>query len=570
MVGPKSSVMDSHTMAAERKAESSSVYGSRRQTQVGSADFQAILSMFAQVLPAQPVQPPTQPVRADKPVNDQSSRDVSRKEQFQAKDRSGDTNGKTASKDSDFNSEAKDNSQNVSAQTQDDKTADVSASAKAADDKVAEVSASANASDDKAADASASAQDNGAQTAAIESENSNSEKLIASLETAAQGGEVRPETFQDALVNILQSGTVDADALKTALQGKTSDQQIQTLIDTLKGQVSQANAEKTAMAADVNATATATTNQPLPTDPIRSVGDEMKTASDIVVSLSLPATEINKVKTADESKPDVVSGQEVRLKENTLNLLDPVLVKASAKQEPENADLGGDDTSTFAAVNAALNGSATSTDTADTTPDSHTGENISVSGMNGVNAVKTAAESQVASQGVAADSAAKSADTVKTEASSPLRSAQSVDEKKILQQIVDKLSSRSFSGKSEIHIRLDPPSLGTVRMSVSTVGDSVRATVVAENQAVKQTIESNLNQLRDAIANQGLKVESFTVVVGGDPGQKGFQQAGREAFQAGSPESLENSMKQKTEPPVMAAPRGRPLRDTSQSISVFA
>jgi flagellar hook-length control protein FliK len=42
--------------------------------------------------------------------------------------------------------------------------------------------------------------------------------------------------------------------------------------------------------------------------------------------------------------------------------------------------------------------------------------------------------------------------------------------------------------------------------------------IIAENHAVKQTIENNFNQLRDAMSEQGLKVDSFSVSVGGEPG----------------------------------------------------
>jgi flagellar hook-length control protein FliK len=42
--------------------------------------------------------------------------------------------------------------------------------------------------------------------------------------------------------------------------------------------------------------------------------------------------------------------------------------------------------------------------------------------------------------------------------------------------------------------------------------------IIAENHAVKQTIENNFNQLRDAMSEQGLKVDSFSVMVGGESG----------------------------------------------------
>ena len=98
--------------------------------------------------------------------------------------------------------------------------------------------------------------------------------------------------------------------------------------------------------------------------------------------------------------------------------------------------------------------------------------------------------------------------------------ARGATEVKIINQITDKMTVRSNGPENEVHIKLDPPSLGRVRMNIITSGDSVRTLIVAENQAVKQVIENNFNQLRDAMGEQGLKVGSFTVTVGGESNQQ--------------------------------------------------
>ena len=89
-------------------------------------------------------------------------------------------------------------------------------------------------------------------------------------------------------------------------------------------------------------------------------------------------------------------------------------------------------------------------------------------------------------------------------------------ESRIIDQIINRLSVRSSGSQSEVKIQLDPPSLGRVRMSIITSGDGVRTIIVAENQAVKQVIENNLSQLRDSMSAQGLKLDGFSVLVGGD------------------------------------------------------
>lgn len=114
-----------------------------------------------------------------------------------------------------------------------------------------------------------------------------------------------------------------------------------------------------------------------------------------------------------------------------------------------------------------------------------------------------------------ADAASRAVDFVKPAITETYNGRASMD-KPITAQIIEKFTMRGFGNQREIHIKLDPPSLGTVRMSVSTNGETVRATIVTENNIVKSLIESNLSQLKDALTNQGVKIDSFNVLVGGN------------------------------------------------------
>ena len=114
-----------------------------------------------------------------------------------------------------------------------------------------------------------------------------------------------------------------------------------------------------------------------------------------------------------------------------------------------------------------------------------------------------------------ADAAAKGADFVKPAVTETYNGRASM-EKPITAQIIEKITLRGFGNQREVHIKLDPPSLGTVRMNVSTNGDSVRATIVAENHVVKSIIENSLSQLKDSITHQGVKIDNFSVLVGGN------------------------------------------------------
>ncbi|NOX99724.1 MAG: flagellar hook-length control protein FliK, partial [Verrucomicrobia bacterium] len=98
-----------------------------------------------------------------------------------------------------------------------------------------------------------------------------------------------------------------------------------------------------------------------------------------------------------------------------------------------------------------------------------------------------------------------------------------------------------------------------------------RTVVIAENHAVKQIIENNLIQLRDSMASQGLKVESFTVMVGGDEGQAGQQNTPNEGFSHyADPSATRNDEASETLADRTPSGTMRILHGDSQSISVMA
>ena len=137
----------------------------------------------------------------------------------------------------------------------------------------------------------------------------------------------------------------------------------------------------------------------------------------------------------------------------------------------------------------------------------------------GLENVKTAPDLQVQPTIATTNTAVKAVESSKPILPENLL-ARGATEVKIINQITDKMTVSSKGSENEVHIKLDPPSLGRVRMNIITSGDSVRTLIVAENQAVKQVIENNFNQLRDAMGEQGLKVDSFTVTVGGESNQQ--------------------------------------------------
>ena len=87
-------------------------------------------------------------------------------------------------------------------------------------------------------------------------------------------------------------------------------------------------------------------------------------------------------------------------------------------------------------------------------------------------------------------------------------------ERTVLDQIVSKVSVRMSGGREEMRIHLEPPSLGSLQLKVAVEGRTVNATIIADNSITRDIVQSNINQLKESLAEQGMKLDSLSVLVG--------------------------------------------------------
>ncbi len=105
----------------------------------------------------------------------------------------------------------------------------------------------------------------------------------------------------------------------------------------------------------------------------------------------------------------------------------------------------------------------------------------------------------------------------------------SVNAKEILSQIIEKAQIIMTPDKSEMVMDLKPDSLGKISLKLVTENGIVMAKFVAENQQVKEVLETNMQLLKDSLQKQGLDVQGFSVSVRQDSNRSGWnnQQEGR-------------------------------------------
>ena len=73
-------------------------------------------------------------------------------------------------------------------------------------------------------------------------------------------------------------------------------------------------------------------------------------------------------------------------------------------------------------------------------------------------------------------------------------------------------------------IKLKPDHLGKVTVEIAVENGSVTAKFLAESEKVKEILESNMQDLKDHLAKQGMVVQDLSVSVGNDGRGRLFEQ----------------------------------------------
>lgn len=83
----------------------------------------------------------------------------------------------------------------------------------------------------------------------------------------------------------------------------------------------------------------------------------------------------------------------------------------------------------------------------------------------------------------------------------------------IMRQIMDYLKIQVKPDMSNLEMQLHPESLGSLQIHVASKGGNITAQFVTQNEAVKAALESQMIQLKESFAEQGVKVDAIEVTV---------------------------------------------------------
>jgi flagellar hook-length control protein FliK len=122
-----------------------------------------------------------------------------------------------------------------------------------------------------------------------------------------------------------------------------------------------------------------------------------------------------------------------------------------------------------------------------------------------------------------------------------------INRENVMKQVVESAKVVLTDDKSEMVLQLKPDNLGKISLQIVTERGLMVAKFTAESQQVKEIIESNLAQLKDALESQGLNVKGFSVSVGDDD-------ARRQAFERANSERSSKMLKINTQDEPVVAP----------------
>jgi len=83
----------------------------------------------------------------------------------------------------------------------------------------------------------------------------------------------------------------------------------------------------------------------------------------------------------------------------------------------------------------------------------------------------------------------------------------------LIDQVGRQISRSLLRGDRVIRLQLRPSELGAVKVEMDIKGNILKLGMIAENSSVKQLLLSNVHELRDALVEQGVKIEKLDVQI---------------------------------------------------------
>lgn len=99
-----------------------------------------------------------------------------------------------------------------------------------------------------------------------------------------------------------------------------------------------------------------------------------------------------------------------------------------------------------------------------------------------------------------------------------------VDTTDIIRQIVDSMSISNTAEESAINLQLTPESLGRMYINVSQKNSEISARIAVSNEAVKEALQTQMVNLKEALNNSGIRVNEVEITVASHEFERNLEQ----------------------------------------------
>lgn len=99
-----------------------------------------------------------------------------------------------------------------------------------------------------------------------------------------------------------------------------------------------------------------------------------------------------------------------------------------------------------------------------------------------------------------------------------------IDTTDIIRQIVDSMSISNTTEESAINLQLTPESLGRMYINVSQKNSEISARIAVSNEAVKEALQTQMVNLKEALNNSGIRVNEVEITVASHEFERNLEQ----------------------------------------------
>ncbi len=109
--------------------------------------------------------------------------------------------------------------------------------------------------------------------------------------------------------------------------------------------------------------------------------------------------------------------------------------------------------------------------------------------------------------------------------------ASAADAMELIEQIAKNVRVTISAAETSMEMQLNPENLGKIYLHISEREGAIRAQITAQNEVVKEALETHLVELRQSLNQQGMKVDAIEVTVGTHEFEQNLEQNARQEEQ---------------------------------------